>query len=243
MSSWSIIPALIPVLIGFLRDGTTFGDMFANFGGWAWCTVLMQTFGGLITAIVIKVRYVYILIQPANARPQYSDNIMKGFATSLSIVLSFLASVALFNLPITLSFLVGAGVVLGATWMYNVPDKKKKSQEKFHETSALDDVEHKWVPTQGDEPQSETKLRGNDKENNGKPLSVDFKDMDHMGPALISPIESHEPLLGYPHYPNGTGSSSSIGNLVDRDDGSIREKLIERMSNMVSFTNTDSNSK
>jgi len=48
---------------------------------------------------------------------------MKGFATSLSIVISFLASVALFNLSITPSFLVGATTVLGATWMYNQPDK------------------------------------------------------------------------------------------------------------------------
>ena len=55
LSSWSIIPALIPVLVGFLRDGTRFGDIFVNFGFWAWCTVLMQVLGGLVTALVIKV--------------------------------------------------------------------------------------------------------------------------------------------------------------------------------------------
>ena len=48
---------------------------------------------------------------------------MKGFATSLSIIISFLASVALFNFSITPSFVVGATTVLGATWMYNQPEK------------------------------------------------------------------------------------------------------------------------
>lgn len=45
----------------------------------------------------------------------------KGFATSISIVLSFLASVALFNYPISLAFCVGSSIVLAATYMYNAP--------------------------------------------------------------------------------------------------------------------------
>jgi Nucleotide-sugar transporter len=48
---------------------------------------------------------------------------MKGFATSLSIIISFLASVVLFSFSITPSFVVGATIVLSATWMYNQPDK------------------------------------------------------------------------------------------------------------------------
>ncbi len=82
-----------------------FGDLFKNFGGWAWATVLIQVFGGLVTALVIK----------------YSDNIMKGFATSLSILISFLASVILFNFKLTPSFMLGSTTVLVATWMYNQP--------------------------------------------------------------------------------------------------------------------------
>lgn len=45
----------------------------------------------------------------------------KGFATSLSIVISFLASVALFNYPITFAFVLGSAVVLAATCLYNMP--------------------------------------------------------------------------------------------------------------------------
>lgn len=58
---------------------------------------------------------------------QYSDNILKGFATSLSIIIAFLASVILFNFHITLTFVLGAVTVLAATWMYNQPDSKDET--------------------------------------------------------------------------------------------------------------------
>ncbi|KAH8116806.1 nucleotide-sugar transporter-domain-containing protein [Phellopilus nigrolimitatus] len=109
LSLFSLIPALVPVFASQSNsDGSWFSSIFANFGGWAWATVLVQVFGGLVTAIVIK----------------YSDNILKGFATSLSIVISFLSSVALFNFHITPSFVVGASMVLAATWLYNQPENK-----------------------------------------------------------------------------------------------------------------------
>ena len=107
LSLFSLIPALLPILYAAPPPDSRgfFLDLFRHFGGWAWATVAIQVLGGLITAIVIK----------------YSDNILKGFATSLSIVLSFLASVALFDLSITPSFIIGASTVLSATWMYNQP--------------------------------------------------------------------------------------------------------------------------
>ncbi|ORY32920.1 nucleotide-sugar transporter-domain-containing protein [Naematelia encephala] len=108
LSLFSLVPALIPVLFGG-QAGVGFVERmmasFANFNGWAIGTVLTQTLGGLITAIVIR----------------YSDNIMKGFATSLSIIISFLASVALFSYPITFAFLLGSSIVLAATYLYNAP--------------------------------------------------------------------------------------------------------------------------
>ena len=107
LSLFSLIPALLPILYAAPPPDSRgfFLDLFRHFGAWAWATVAIQVFGGLVTAIVIK----------------YSDNILKGFATSLSIVLSFLASVALFNFTITPSFIIGASTVLSATWMYNQP--------------------------------------------------------------------------------------------------------------------------
>ncbi|KZT23952.1 hypothetical protein NEOLEDRAFT_1046525, partial [Neolentinus lepideus HHB14362 ss-1] len=111
LSLFSLVPALLPILYapqphnsrGFILD------LFKNFGGWAWATVAIQVLGGLITAVVIK----------------YSDNILKGFATSLSIILSFLASVVLFHFRITPSFVLGSSTVLISTWMYNQPAGKE----------------------------------------------------------------------------------------------------------------------
>ncbi|KAL7421949.1 hypothetical protein Q5752_003721 [Cryptotrichosporon argae] len=109
LSLFSLVPAVVPILFT-PYDGrpwvTRLVGCFANFNGWAITTVLTQTFGGLVTALVIR----------------YSDNIMKGFATSLSIILSFLASVALFNYPITFTFIVGAATVLFSTYLYNAPN-------------------------------------------------------------------------------------------------------------------------
>ena len=110
LSLFSLVPALLPILFSNHRNPQGFPrDLFRNFGGWAWGTVAIQTFGGLITAVVIK----------------YSDNILKGFATSLAIILSFLASVALFDFKLTPSFVVGSTTVLAATWMYNQPAGKE----------------------------------------------------------------------------------------------------------------------
>ncbi|QRW27448.1 UDP-galactose transporter [Rhizoctonia solani] len=128
LSLFSLLPALVPIIFnnsGTTSDGRSFPfSLFANFSGWAWATVLTQVFGGLITAIVIK----------------YSDNIMKGFATSLSIVLSFLASVALFDFRITLAFLVGSSTVLAATWMYNQADMKTPNPAKIAVASGTRDL-------------------------------------------------------------------------------------------------------
>lgn len=128
LSVFSLVPALLPVLWqsgGSGGSGGLFGlllDPFRNFGLLAWGTVLTQVFGGLITALVIK----------------YSDNILKGFATSLSIVISFLASVGLFAYPITPAFVLGSSIVLLATWMYNQPaDNGRRSAAAATSTSGL----------------------------------------------------------------------------------------------------------
>lgn len=116
LSLFSLPPAILPVLLnstgGAMPQGITIISFFAplvphnlfhNFTPSAYFTVLIQTFGGLLTALVIK----------------HSDNIVKGFATSLAIVLSFLASVLLFGFEMSTGFSVGAAIVLWATALYN----------------------------------------------------------------------------------------------------------------------------
>lgn len=108
LSLFSLLPALAPIIFTQKASEYDTGDsfmssLFNNFGVWAWATVFIQVLGGLVTAMVIK----------------YSDNILKGFATSLSIVISFLASVALFDFKMTITFVLGSVIVLIATWLYN----------------------------------------------------------------------------------------------------------------------------
>ena len=83
--------------------------------------------GGLLVAVVVK----------------YADNILKGFATSISIVLSTLISVYFFHFGLSFGFLVGAGLVIGAVFMYGhkpgakskahaaLAEMKKKRQQKL----------------------------------------------------------------------------------------------------------------
>lgn len=111
LSAFSLLPALVPIFISQHSQSGLIQSLFQNFGAWAWATVAIQVLGGLVTAMVIK----------------YSDNILKGFATSLSIVISFLASVALFDFQITFTFILGSVIVLIATWLYNQPSRSPSS--------------------------------------------------------------------------------------------------------------------
>jgi UDP-sugar transporter A1/2/3 len=80
-------------------------------------TICVQAAGGLIVAMVIK----------------YADNILKGFATSLSIILSTIASIFLFNFVPTIYFLLGSILVFLATYLYSMPDKETAIETIFNE--------------------------------------------------------------------------------------------------------------
>jgi UDP-galactose transporter len=85
LSFYSLWPALF---IGVLfKDGEHIArdGFFAGYNSTVWSAVVMQALGGITVALVIK----------------YADNIAKNFATSFSIILSFLASVTLFDFEIT----------------------------------------------------------------------------------------------------------------------------------------------
>jgi len=78
--------------------------------GWVWWVVVMQAFGGLLVAVVVK----------------YADNILKGFATSLAIIVSCVVSVVLWGFVISAQFALGTCLVLGAVYMYSLPKPAQK---------------------------------------------------------------------------------------------------------------------
>lgn len=97
------------LLAVYLKDGegVTEQGFFAGYDMLVITAIACQSAGGLIVAVVVK----------------YADNILKGFATSISIVISAIASVALFGSQIGTIFIFGTVLVLGATYMYSLPDK------------------------------------------------------------------------------------------------------------------------
>ncbi|KAH9817709.1 nucleotide-sugar transporter-domain-containing protein [Melampsora americana] len=115
LSLFSLLPALFTTFYYSIdQEGVrNQAGLFHNFGLAAWSTVLTQVIGGLVTALVIK----------------FADNILKGFATSLSIILSTLAGVILFKDPLPLGSALGASVVLMSTYAYNQSSSNEKGRE------------------------------------------------------------------------------------------------------------------
>ena len=76
---------------------------FHGYDSWVWFVVILQSCGGLIVAVVVK----------------YADNILKGFATSSAIIVSCVGSVFIFNTTLSIQFIIGAGFVITAIYLYS----------------------------------------------------------------------------------------------------------------------------
>lgn len=100
-------------LVGMrIKDGDKVDDKGMLFGYTAlvWIVISMQAFGGLLVAVVVK----------------YADNILKGFATSFSIIISCVVSVYLFDFHINVQFMLGAVLVIAAVLLYGRPQNQVK---------------------------------------------------------------------------------------------------------------------
>jgi len=71
--------------------------------------ICLQAAGGLIVAMVVK----------------YADNILKGFATSLAIVVACIFSMYFFDFTISIQFVVGALLVMISIFLYSYTKEKK----------------------------------------------------------------------------------------------------------------------
>jgi UDP-galactose transporter len=119
LSFYSLFPSLFIGVI--FNDGAEIAKhgFFSGYNWVVWSAVLLQAVGGVLVALVVN----------------YSNNIAKNFATSMSIVISFLASVWFFHFKITTSvsleipwsckllilmtkYLIGTAIVLLATYLW-----------------------------------------------------------------------------------------------------------------------------
>lgn len=102
-----------------LSIGTCLASDFKNiqtkgfFHGYDWYVaylVLLLACRGLLTGLVMK----------------YADNILRGFAASISIIISCIASVYLFGFTLTIQFGIGVMVVIGSICLYgHIPEPLK----------------------------------------------------------------------------------------------------------------------
>uniref|UniRef100_A0A915CVT4 UDP-N-acetylglucosamine transporter n=1 Tax=Ditylenchus dipsaci TaxID=166011 RepID=A0A915CVT4_9BILA len=106
--------AFFSIFGGFLmtwlydREAVNKYGFFQGYNWIIWVVVLLQAYGGLVIALVVK----------------YADNILKGFAVSLSILLSsFISWFFLSDFEPTLAFMAGSAVVIGSTFLYGYEPK------------------------------------------------------------------------------------------------------------------------
>ncbi|KAJ3121222.1 hypothetical protein HK098_003899 [Nowakowskiella sp. JEL0407] len=77
---------------------------FSGYTNLTWLVIFNQALGGIVVAMVVR----------------YADNILKSFSTSVSILLSCCIDFAFFGFVPTHFFVIGAGVVLVAVFMYAI---------------------------------------------------------------------------------------------------------------------------
>jgi len=104
--------SLTAALIGaFLKDGAQImeGGFLQGYTPLTWMVVVLEASGGIVVALVIK----------------YTDNILKNFATAISIVSSTAISCFIMGFSVKPVFILGTCAVLGAITMYqrNPPTK------------------------------------------------------------------------------------------------------------------------
>ncbi|XP_075153094.1 UDP-galactose transporter [Haematobia irritans] len=103
---------------------------FFGYDLFIWYLVLLQAGGGLIVAVVVK----------------YADNILKGFATSLAIIISCVASIYIFDFNLTFKFALGAALVIVSIFLYGYDPKKSTTPTagpiKVVTTNATGGIQH-----------------------------------------------------------------------------------------------------
>lgn len=102
LASYGVVFGLITVAFTERHAVVTHGFMH-GYDALVWLVIVVQSVGGLLVAVVIK----------------YADNILKGFATTVAIILAAILSMLLFSFQPTMQFIAGASLVVVATILYS----------------------------------------------------------------------------------------------------------------------------
>jgi len=105
------------LVTSYVSDGAKISEhgFFHGYDNFVWFTVAQNALGGLLVAVVVK----------------YADNILKGFACSLAIIITCVASIFIFDFSLSLQFSVGAACVIGSIFLYGYQPKPQGLTEKI----------------------------------------------------------------------------------------------------------------
>ena len=102
LSSISVTLAVLQrSLFGHLHYGSK--PALYGFNLWVWVLVLIRSVTGIVVAAVIKT----------------SDNVVKGIASGVSVIVGCILSMILFGTPLTLQFVFGASLVIPASFFFS----------------------------------------------------------------------------------------------------------------------------
>ncbi|KAF3916579.1 hypothetical protein ABW20_dc0102898 [Dactylellina cionopaga] len=109
LSFYSLFPAFFVGVVW--KDGAEIAQrgFFDGYNGIVWTAIAFQALGGIVVALCVN----------------YADNIAKNFATSISIILSCVASIYFFDFKVSAQFMIGSSIVLFATYLYSKTDSEK----------------------------------------------------------------------------------------------------------------------
>ena len=136
MAFFSVLPAIAKYLLQLSPQdpsADSAGDeqrtFLQGFGVTAWTLVLLQSFGGLLVAAIIR----------------YADNVVKGLATCVAIVVATSFSVVFLGTNCTPNFVSGAILILGSAWVFSNHTKVLDKLSRFRKKGPLVNTEQSIV--------------------------------------------------------------------------------------------------
>lgn len=102
LALFSIVAGVIGLAITDDLAKTREHGFFQGYNSWVFASVVNNSFGGLLIAVIIK----------------YADNIIKNFATAISIVLTTAISIHWLGLAFTFTFGLGVAIVCFSSFLY-----------------------------------------------------------------------------------------------------------------------------
>ncbi|KAI9811216.1 MAG: hypothetical protein M1827_005548 [Pycnora praestabilis] len=107
LSFYSLFPAFFIGVVFIDGEEIAKNGFFDGYNWVVWTAISLQAFGGVMVALCVS----------------YADNIAKNFATSISIIISFLVGIWFFGYKVSTNFIVGTAIVMFSTYLYNNQDR------------------------------------------------------------------------------------------------------------------------